>query len=69
MRVVVDTNVLAYYLLKTEPFVDELRGFWRRVEAAHAPASWEAELANVLLIWRMHRRLLYARARSLFAHD
>ena len=36
MRAVVDTNVVAYFLLGTEPFVDEARRFW------------EAELANVV---------------------
>jgi hypothetical protein len=27
LRAVVDTNVVAYYLLATEPFVDEVRTF------------------------------------------
>jgi predicted nucleic acid-binding protein len=48
MNAVVDTNVVAYYLLATEPFVEEVRSFWHRVDVAMAPASWEAELANVL---------------------
>ena len=48
MRAVVDTNVIAYFLLGTEPFREECRDFWRRVEAALAPASWEPEVANVL---------------------
>ena len=29
MTAVVDTNVIAYYLLGTEPFLDEVRQFWR----------------------------------------
>jgi predicted nucleic acid-binding protein len=45
---VVDTNVVAYYLLGTEPFLDEVRQFWRTVEQAWAPNHWEAELANAV---------------------
>jgi predicted nucleic acid-binding protein len=48
VRVVVDTNVIAYFLLGTQPFRSECDGFWERVEDAAAPAFWEAELANVL---------------------
>lgn len=48
MKAVVDTNVVAYYLLGTEPFVEEARQFWRIVEAPCAPAHWEAELANAV---------------------
>jgi predicted nucleic acid-binding protein len=48
VNVVVDTNVVAYYLLGTEPFVDETRGFWRAVGRPMAPAVWAAELANVI---------------------
>ena len=48
MKAVVDTNVVAYYLLGTEPFIEEVRQFWRTVEDACAPAHWEAELANAV---------------------
>src|SRR5260370_9346128 len=48
LRVIVDTNVVAYYLLGTEPFVDEIRAFWRRPLDLAAPALWEAEVSNVL---------------------
>ena len=48
MRAIVDTNVVAYYLLDTHPFAEEARTFWREVEAPAAPAMWEAELANVV---------------------
>ena len=48
MKAVVDTNVVAYYLLGTEPFLDEVRQFWRTVEEALAPVHWEAELANAV---------------------
>ena len=48
MKAVVDTNVVAYYLLGTEPFVEEVRQFWRTLEEASAPTHWEAELANAV---------------------
>ena len=48
MTAVVDTNVVAYYLLGTEPFLDEVRQFWRTVKEAWAPVHWEAELANAV---------------------
>jgi predicted nucleic acid-binding protein len=49
VRAVVDTNVVAYYLLGTLPFVEEVRRFWRLIGDLIAPAIWEAELAN--LVW------------------
>ena len=48
MTAVVDTNVVAYYLLGTEPFIEEVRQFWRTVDEAWAPVHWEAELANTI---------------------
>jgi predicted nucleic acid-binding protein len=48
VRVVVDTNVVVYYLLGTEPFAEEVKTFWAAVTEPLAPASWEAEVANVL---------------------
>jgi len=45
---VVDTNIVAYYLLGTEPFLEEVRQFWRTVEEVWAPVHWEAELANAV---------------------
>ena len=48
MKAVVDTNVVAYYLLGTKPFVEEVRRFWRTVEEPCAPSHWEAELANAV---------------------
>lgn len=48
MKVVVDTNVVAYYVLGTEPFVSEVRSFWSEIREPLAPAHWEAELANVV---------------------
>ncbi len=61
MRTVVDTNVVAYYLLGTEAFVAEAGQFWRRVNQPMAPALWEAELANV--VWAA------VRAKVLLATD
>jgi predicted nucleic acid-binding protein len=48
VRAVVDTNVVAYFLLGTRPFLPEARRFWRAVGEPLAPALWEAELVNVL---------------------
>lgn len=48
MSIIVDTNVVAYYLLGTKQFADEAREFWRSVVAPSAPAHWEAELANAI---------------------
>ena len=48
MKAVVDTNVVAYFLLGTEEFVEEARRFWRSVKEPIAPALWEAELADVV---------------------
>jgi predicted nucleic acid-binding protein len=47
MKAVVDTNVIAYYLLGTPEFAAEAREFWRGSSEILAPALWEAELANV----------------------
>lgn len=54
MRAIVDTNVIAYFLLGTQPFREECERFWRAVEDPMAPASWEAELINVL--WMATRK-------------
>lgn len=56
LKAVVDTNVIAYYLLATEPFVDEVRAFWHRPLDLAAPTLWEAELSNVL--WMAARTAL-----------
>ena len=48
MTGVIDTNVVAYYLLGTEPFIDEARQFWRAIDETWAPVHWEAELANAI---------------------
>lgn len=48
MKVVVDTNVVAYLLLGTKGFVDEARACLDTVSNPIAPAYWEAELTNVV---------------------
>lgn len=63
MKVVVDTNVVAYYLLKTEPFFEEARKFWRAVSRPMAPAFWAAELANA--VWSVTRAGVIAPADAL----
>jgi predicted nucleic acid-binding protein len=53
VRAVVDTNVVAYYLLGTPGFASEAKDFWQRVVDPLAPALWEAEFANV--VWMAAR--------------
>jgi predicted nucleic acid-binding protein len=48
MKAVVDTNVIAYFLLGTESFVDEARHCFESVADPVAPGHWEAEMTNVL---------------------
>lgn len=43
-----DTNVIAYYLLGSEDFIEECREIWRSIERPVAPASWQPEFLNVL---------------------
>lgn len=53
LRAIVDTNVVAYYLMATDPFREEVRRFWHlRLDLA-APSLWEAELSNV--VWMAAR--------------
>ena len=53
MKAVVDTNVVAYFLLGNPEFDDEVRSFWEGVRDPLAPAIWEAEIANV--VWMSMR--------------
>jgi len=53
VRVVVDTNVIAYFLLKTEPYYEEARDLWHALEEPLAPSLWAAELANA--VWGVTR--------------
>jgi len=61
VKAVVDTNVVAYFLLGTPKFVNEAREFWNLADELVAPAVWEAEIANV--IW------MAARAKVITAQD
>jgi predicted nucleic acid-binding protein len=57
MKAVVDTNVVAYYVLGTDQFVAEARDFMAALDEAWAPAIWEAELAHVLWMATRHKIL------------
>ena len=57
MNAVIDTNVVAYFVLGTDRFVDEARTFIEALADAWAPAVWEAELANVLWMATRHNVL------------
>jgi predicted nucleic acid-binding protein len=48
MRLVVDTNVVAYHLLGTPRFAAEAAALLEAAVEVLAPALWEAELANVI---------------------
>jgi predicted nucleic acid-binding protein len=48
MKVVLDTNVLAYHLLGTPRFAGEAAAVLGAADEILAPAPWEAELANVV---------------------
>jgi predicted nucleic acid-binding protein len=63
LNVVVDTNVIAYYLLATTPFLEEVRAFWHRPLDLAAPTLWEAEVSNVL--WMAARTGLIDRPTAL----
>jgi predicted nucleic acid-binding protein len=53
VKAVVDTNVIAYFLLGTPKFVAEARSFWDQADELIAPSIWEAEIANV--VWMAAR--------------
>ena len=57
MNAVVDTNVVAYFILGTNRFVEEARTFIEALDEAWAPAVWEAELANALWMATRHKVL------------
>lgn len=57
MKAVVDTNVVAYFVLGTARFADEARAFITVLDEAWAPAVWEAELANALWMAARHKIL------------
>ena len=57
MNAVVDTNVVAYFVLGTDRFAGEARTFIEALDEARAPAVWEAELVNVLWMATRHHVL------------
>jgi len=57
VKAVVDTNVVAYFVLGTDRFVEEARAFITALDEAWAPALWEAELANALWMATRHKIL------------
>lgn len=67
MNAVVDTNVVAYYLLGAEPFAAEAARFRRAVRRALAPAHWAAEVAH--LVWMAVRRGVLVREEGHFRLD
>jgi predicted nucleic acid-binding protein len=57
VKAVVDTNVIAYFILGTEPFAKETREFMTLLDEAWAPAVWEAEFANAVWMATRHNIL------------
>jgi len=57
VKAVVDTNVVAYLLLGTQPYAAEARSFMAALTESCAPAVWEAELANALWMATRHKVL------------
>lgn len=57
VRAVLDTNVVVYHLLGTNPFAEEVDALWPELDDPIAPASWEAELINVLWLAVRARQL------------
>jgi predicted nucleic acid-binding protein len=57
VKAVVDTNVIAYFLLGTERFVDEARECMASIDDPWAPSLWEAELANTIWMAVRHNVL------------
>jgi len=48
MKLVIDTNIIAYYILKTEPYYKDVsKLFSKRIDFI-APESWKAEFVNVI---------------------
>lgn len=62
VKVVIDTNVIAYFLLGTPKYVVETRTFWNHADELIAPAVWEAEIANV--VWMAARTGIVSRDHS-----
>ena len=46
--IVVDTNILCYYILPSGPFTASAEGVWQRDPDWNAPLLWRSEFRNVL---------------------
>jgi predicted nucleic acid-binding protein len=57
VKAVVDTNVVAYFVLGADQYVEEARRIIAGLDEAWAPALWEAELANALWMATRHHVL------------
>jgi predicted nucleic acid-binding protein len=57
VNAVVDTNVVATFVLGTDRFAAEARTFLAGLDEGWAPALWEAELANALWMATRHKVL------------
>jgi predicted nucleic acid-binding protein len=53
LKLVIDTNVVAYALLGTPGYVEDCRNLLRSDHVFLAPSLWEAEIANV--VWMAAR--------------
>ena len=63
MSAVVDTNILLYYILKSEPFFEESRSFLKEEKELMAPDVWRTEMLNA--IWLACRSNALAREDAL----
>jgi predicted nucleic acid-binding protein len=63
IELVIDTNVVFYYLLKVDPFWPQVRGLLQRAGRIAAPASWEAEIVSAL--WKAVGQALLSRDEAL----
>lgn len=63
--IVVDTNVVAYHLLRTDPFVEEVQRLAERVPIWIAPPLLRSELRNVLALQHREHDLPIPEAKRL----
>jgi predicted nucleic acid-binding protein len=62
VKVIVDTNVVAYVVLGAGPSVDEARDLLAAVDEPWAPAIWQAELTNALWMATRHNVITVSEA-------
>ena len=63
--IVIDTNVVAYHLLQTDPFAEEIQRLARREPDWVAPPLLRSELRNVLALQHRERDLPIREAKKL----